>query len=105
MKFVHESQARRVRFEAAAEGGAAESAPLGARRVMLIASDSDSLVAEQISGRVPVVLRFDYGMWEADIPEAVAAVMRVVPPSNPSPGTTEKLAGLLTAAWQGSEPS
>ena len=52
----------------------------------------------------PRALR-DHGFREEDIPDAVAAVLPVVPPSNPTPVTTENLTALLRAVWEGADPS
>ncbi|KUL40045.1 maleylacetate reductase [Actinoplanes awajinensis] len=51
----------------------------------------------------PRALR-DYGLREADIPAAAAAILAVVPESNPVPVTTEILTDLLHRAWAGEEP-
>lgn len=52
----------------------------------------------------PRALR-EHGFREEDIPGAVAAILPVVPPSNPSPVTTENLTALLRAVWEGADPS
>lgn len=52
----------------------------------------------------PRALR-EHGFREEDIPDAVAAILPVVPPSNPSPVTTENLTALLRAVWEGADPS
>lgn len=52
----------------------------------------------------PRALR-DHGFREEDIPDAVAAVLAVVPPSNPTPLTTDDLTRLLRAVWEGADPS
>jgi alcohol dehydrogenase class IV len=46
----------------------------------------------------------DLGLEERDIPAAVEDVLAAVPPSNPTPVTTENLAALLHAAWAGEDP-
>jgi alcohol dehydrogenase class IV len=51
----------------------------------------------------PRALR-DYGLAEADIPAAAAAVLPSVPPSNPRPVSASDLETLLHAAWAGAEP-
>lgn len=51
----------------------------------------------------PRALR-DVGFTEGQIPDAVDAILRVVPPSNPTPVTPENLAALLRDAWEGAEP-
>ncbi|WP_182262831.1 maleylacetate reductase [Rhodococcus sp. UFZ-B548] len=52
----------------------------------------------------PLALR-DYGFSEADLPDATAAVLLAVPPSNPTAATTENISALLRAALEGTEPS
>lgn len=52
----------------------------------------------------PRALR-DHGFREDQIPDAVAAVLPVVPPSNPTPVTTENLTALLRAVWEGADPA
>jgi alcohol dehydrogenase class IV len=51
----------------------------------------------------PRALR-DYGLRETDIPAAVIAILRVVPPGNPVPVTAGNLSDLLHRAWAGEEP-
>jgi maleylacetate reductase len=48
----------------------------------------------------PRALR-DYGLRESDIPAAVAAILAVVPPGNPTPVTAGNLTDLLHHAWKG----
>ncbi|CAH0175836.1 Maleylacetate reductase [Arthrobacter sp. Bi26] len=52
----------------------------------------------------PTALR-DYGFTEADIPEAVERILKVVPASNPAAATGENIGGLLRAALAGTEPT
>jgi maleylacetate reductase len=52
----------------------------------------------------PRALR-DHGFRESDIPDAVAAILAVVPPGNPAPVTAAGLTGLLRRAWAGDPPS
>lgn len=52
----------------------------------------------------PRALR-DYGLTREQLPAAVAAILPVVPPSNPTEVTEENLAALLDAAWEGDEPA
>lgn len=52
----------------------------------------------------PRALR-DHGLREDQITDAVAAVLPVVPPSNPTPVTTENLTALLRAVWEGADPA
>jgi alcohol dehydrogenase class IV len=51
----------------------------------------------------PRALR-DYGLAEADIPAAAAAILPSVPPGNPRPVSASDLEELLHAAWAGAEP-
>lgn len=51
----------------------------------------------------PTALR-DYGFTEADIPEAVERILKVVPPSNPAEATDANIGELLRAALAGTEP-
>ncbi|HEX4831405.1 MAG TPA: maleylacetate reductase [Trebonia sp.] len=51
----------------------------------------------------PRALR-DYGLAEADIPAAAAAIVPAVPPSNPRPVSAASLERLLRAAWSGASP-
>jgi maleylacetate reductase len=73
-------------------------------RRMAAAFDSSSALAglarlrEQVNA--PRALR-DYGLREIDIPEAVEAVLEVVPESNPTTVTRTNLEDLLHAAWEG----
>ncbi len=52
----------------------------------------------------PRALR-DHGFREDQVADAVAAVLPVVPPSNPTPVTTENLTALLRAVWEGADPA
>lgn len=51
----------------------------------------------------PRALR-DYGLDEAEIPEAAQLILPVIPPSNPRPVTADDLEKLLHAAWAGTAP-
>jgi len=51
----------------------------------------------------PHALR-DYGFDEADIDDAVRAILEVVPANNPRSVTPHDLRRLLRAAWQGADP-
>ncbi|MEY9838164.1 maleylacetate reductase [Streptacidiphilus sp. EB103A] len=51
----------------------------------------------------PTALR-DYGLSEADIPDAVEAILPAVPADNPTPVDSHNLARLLHAAWEGADP-
>lgn len=61
---------------------------------------------EQLRATVgaPRALR-DHGFREDQVADAVAAVLPVVPPSNPTPVTTENLTALLRAVWEGADPA
>ena len=47
----------------------------------------------------------DYGFSEADVPDAAAAILPAVPPSNPRPVTVADLEALLRAACSGADPA
>src|SRR5690349_19582001 len=63
----------------------------------------DGLVALKRELNAPHALA-DYGFTEDSIPEAAAAILPSVPPSNPRPVTTADLEALLRAAWSGADP-
>jgi maleylacetate reductase len=73
-------------------------------RRMAAAFDSDSalegLARLRDQLKAPRALR-DFGLRESDIPEAVQAILRVVPEGNPTTVTTTNLEELLHAAWEG----
>jgi alcohol dehydrogenase class IV len=84
----------------------APAAPAAERRIATALSATtalDGLLAlrERLGG--PVALR-DLGLEESQIPDAVAAMLPVVPPSNPAPVTADDLDRLLRAAWAGAAP-
>src|SRR5664280_1290075 len=78
-----------------------------AERQIAAAFDADraitglQMLREQLDA--PRALR-EYGFDEADIADAVAAILPVVPPNNPTPVTAENLERLLHAAWEGADP-
>jgi alcohol dehydrogenase class IV len=84
-------------------------------RAVAAANDVDVLVcigggsrtgpakAVALSSGLPRALR-DLGLREDDLPRAVAAVLQVVPESNPTVVTTADLERLLHAAWEGKDP-
>ncbi len=43
----------------------------------------------------------DYGLAEAELPNAVQAILPVIPPSNPTTATADNIGTLLHAAWEG----
>ena len=51
----------------------------------------------------PRALR-DYGLREADVPVAAAAVLAAVPAGNPTPVSLASITHLVHAAWEGAEP-
>lgn len=51
----------------------------------------------------PTALR-DHGLAEADLDEATARCLAVVPPSNPVPVTRAVMAALVRSAWAGTSP-
>ncbi|HST67736.1 MAG TPA: iron-containing alcohol dehydrogenase [Mycobacteriales bacterium] len=57
----------------------------------------------ELNRHAPRALR-EIGLAEADLPAAVAAVLPVVPPSNPRPVDAAALHRLLLAAWAGDDP-
>jgi maleylacetate reductase len=63
----------------------------------------DGLVALKRELNAPHALA-DYGFTEDSIPEAAAAILPSVPPSNPRQVTVEDLQALLRAAWSGAAP-
>jgi alcohol dehydrogenase class IV len=64
----------------------------------------EGLQALRAALHAPRALR-DYGLTEADIPAAAAAILPAVPPSNPRPVTAADLERLLYAAWAGADPA
>jgi maleylacetate reductase len=89
----------------------APAAPDAERRIAAaldsggFAADSalDALVALKRELDAPHALA-DYGFTEDSIPEAAAAILPSVPPSNPRPVTAADLRALLRAAWSGADP-
>jgi maleylacetate reductase len=66
-------------------------------------SGLDGLVALKRELNAPRALA-DYGFTEESVPEAAAAILPSVPPSNPRQVTVEDLETLLRAAWSGTRP-
>jgi maleylacetate reductase len=83
------------------------AAPAAERRIAAafgVASALDGLVALKRELNAPHALA-DYGFTVESVPEAAAAILPSVPPSNPRPVTAEDLRALLLAAWSGADPS
>jgi alcohol dehydrogenase class IV len=84
----------------------APAAPMAADRVAESFGTANAVEGlRELRARLnaPRALR-DYGLEEAAIPAAAAAILPSVPPSNPRPVTQEDLEALLRAAWAGTEP-
>jgi maleylacetate reductase len=64
----------------------------------------EGLQALRLKLNAPRALR-DYGFKETLIPEAAAAILPSVPPSNPRPVSAVDLERLLRAAWAGVDPA
>ena len=82
------------------------------RKLAGAGGDVESL--EEFFARFPFTLKqelnaphalADYGFTEESIPEAAAAILPAVPPSNPRQVTEEDLRALLRAAWSGADPA
>jgi alcohol dehydrogenase class IV len=83
------------------------AAPAAERRIAEafgVASALDGLVALKRELNAPHALA-DYGFTVESVPEAAAAILPSVPPSNPRAVTAEDLRSLLLAAWSGADPS
>jgi alcohol dehydrogenase class IV len=83
------------------------AAPAAERRIAEafgVASALDGLVALKRELNAPHALA-DYGFTVESVPEAAAAILPSVPPSNPRAVTAEDLRALLLAAWSGADPS
>ncbi|MCX4409939.1 maleylacetate reductase [Streptomyces sp. NBC_01764] len=84
----------------------APAAPEAERRIAEAfgsASAVEGLQGLRDAVNAPRALR-DHGFDEADIDDAVDAILEVVPANNPRPVTSHGLRGLLRAAWQGTDP-
>lgn len=81
--------------------GGQHDAPVAA---VAAAAAVDALEALRVRLGAPRALR-DYGLAEADLPDAVARCLEAIPESNPVPVTEESLAALLYAAWAGRQPT
>ncbi|MFF4835985.1 maleylacetate reductase [Streptomyces sp. NPDC001315] len=84
----------------------APAAPEAERRIAEAFGAASAVEGLQRLRRVvdaPKALR-DHGFDEADIDDAVHAILEVVPANNPRPVTAEGLRRLLRAAWQGADP-
>ncbi|MFI6874036.1 maleylacetate reductase [Streptomyces sp. NPDC050400] len=84
----------------------APAAPDAERRIAA-ALDADSALAGlrrlRRTVHAPTALR-DYGLTEADVDDAVPAVLDAAPADNPRPVTADGVRQLLRAAWEGAEP-
>jgi maleylacetate reductase len=67
------------------------------------ASALEGLQALRVAVDAPRRLR-DYGLAEEDLPDAVNAILPVVPSTNPTPATVDNIGALLHAAWEGAHP-
>ena len=84
----------------------APAAPEAERRIAAgfgTASAMEGLQGLRRAVDAPKALR-DHGFHEADIDDAVPAVLEVIPANNPRPVTPHHLRNLLHAAWQGTDP-
>lgn len=82
------------------------AAPEAAERIARAFDTSTALDGlETLRGRLdaPRALR-DYGFEESQIPDAVEAILPVVPQTNPATVTAENLSRLLLNAWKGADP-
>jgi alcohol dehydrogenase class IV len=80
------------------------SLPGGQDDAAVAAAAVDALEALRLRLGAPRALR-DYGLAEADLPEAAARCLAAIPESNPVPVTEASLAALLGAAWAGRQPT
>ncbi|MET0932018.1 MAG: maleylacetate reductase [Aeromicrobium sp.] len=84
----------------------APAAPEAADRIAAAFGSADAvsgLAALRERVDAPVALR-DYGMPEAGIAQAAAAVVEAAPADNPTPVTIDDITALLHAAWEGADP-
>jgi alcohol dehydrogenase class IV len=84
----------------------APAAPAAERRIAAAFGSATALGGMQaLRQRInaPMALR-DYGFEESQIPDAVEAILMVVPKSNPANVTPDELTRLLRSAWEGAEP-
>lgn len=84
----------------------APAAPEAERRIAaaLGAGDATSGLASLYRALdAPRSLR-ELGLPEERLPDAVAPILAAVPPHNPVPVDADRIAALLRAAWEGSEP-
>lgn len=81
----------------------APHAPAAAARIAAAFGSEDATAGLQALREdldAPLALR-EYGLAEADIPEAAALILPAVPPSNPRTATAENLEKLLRDAYRG----
>jgi maleylacetate reductase len=84
----------------------APAAPAAERRIAAAFGSATALGGMQaLRQRInaPMALR-DYGFEESQIPDAVEAILLVMPESNPANVTPDELTRLLRSAWEGAEP-
>ncbi|MET0930790.1 MAG: maleylacetate reductase [Aeromicrobium sp.] len=84
----------------------APAAPDAADRIATAFGSADAvsgLAALRERLDAPVALR-DYGMQEAGIGQAAAAVVEAAPADNPTKVTIDNITALLHAAWEGADP-
>lgn len=85
----------------------APNAPEAERRIATAfgsRSASEGLAALRATLSAPKALK-DFGMPERGIAQAVQPILKAIPANNPTPVDEDGIAGLLHAAWEGSEPS
>lgn len=87
----------------ALNGAAAPAAEARIARAFDAPSGLEGLLSLGDRLGAPRALR-DLGLDEAAMPDAVTAILPVVPASNPAPVTSEVLERLLRRAWQGADP-
>jgi maleylacetate reductase len=87
----------------ALNGPAAPGADARIARAFGTSTGLDGLQALRAQLDAPHALR-DLGFEEAQVPEAVEAVLSVVPESNPAAVTSANLTRLLHDAWEGTDP-
>nr|ABA61848.1 maleylacetate reductase [Pimelobacter simplex] len=79
--------------------------PSGCRLAAAFGTPTALAGLEQLRATVGAPRVRDHGFREDQVADAVSAVLPVVPPSNPTPVTTENLHALLRAVWEGADPA